>query len=407
MPVKLAASLVTALGLPVGRYALDEGRLEALVDEGRARAKGAITRVGARRLADWAYATGDLLGQVWARLGDVVNAGDATMSYFAQEERAILRSDVASVLFRAAIALRYGGEAYADDTSLVLSLAKRDGGSLAFRLRAMLHARAYRSLPHPPEVAVVSYVPEDVGGVRVSVGRVPGEYLGTSIFQEGFARYRRGAARYAPWLLSHGCQFKLAPYRSFTAGAYAHYDATATLHVPRITTPSEAAHIAAHEQGHHLWHTFLTESGRQAWSDTVRDVNVPLDTDRLLSAWAADPLSPLRVFGPKLAKTIGRGVFGLQVAIAAKSPSLSGLDRSRFLALLARGETPQVPVKPVSVYGHASAQEAFCEALAQLVAYGPGTVDPQHLDLLARIAPRVRIANPAPTRSSSRTRSWH
>jgi len=390
-----------ALDVEPGRYDLEPAWVEAarLVGAERAAALSRRESGAGVRLADWANEMSAISGQAaqhFLRLSPQVG-GSASVG--ARDLRAEIRRRAYAVLSRASVALRWPRDAQhrsPEDVDLVMGVGDADG-ELATALRLIAQDKIGWMTVRRAQAVVPRYAPERLGGVPAHVGRVPGEGLDLDVMRVGLDRYRRGAARHAPWLLDRGAPFVIEPYASEAHGYYTPYDATVHLHAPAFRAVRAVAHVAAHEQGHAVWREVLDEAAREAWAEATHGRSEPIDLDRLKEAWSRfGRYAPLNYVAVDISDEVRRGVFGAQVTSLARRPELRDLDLASFLRLAEQGAI-LVPEKPVSDYGTVSPEEAFCEALGSLVGEGPATLDAEHLDLLERTVPTARVSNPGPS----------
>jgi 2'-5' RNA ligase len=150
--------------------------------------------------------------------------------------------------------------------------------------------------------------------------------------------------------------------------------------------------VLAHEMGHHLYKTVLSNEARRDWSSFIWQTYTDLDLRDVLrrlekhsvSSWVndntladKDPILYLQLWG------------------------LSEVINDRFLSAkdireyLDEGGDPEIRVMamPISGYAHKNPEEAFCEALGKLVAYGSKAVPDIILGMLRQVLPTVRIAS--------------
>lgn len=390
-----------ALDVAPGRHDLDDAWVDAALAVGAERASAMARRApGAGvRLAAWAHEMSSVSGQAaqhFLRLAPQIG-GSAGLR--AMELRAEIRRRAYAVLSRASVALRWPGEEEhrsPEDVALVMAVGDA-AGELASALRLLAQDKIGWLTVRRAQAVIPRYAPERLGGVPAHVGRVPGEGVDLDVLRVGLDRYRRGAARHAPWLLERGAPFVIEPYASEAHGYYTPYDATVHLHAPAFRAVRPAAHVAAHEQGHAVWREVLDEGAREAWAEATHGRSEPVDLERLREAWSRfSRYAPLNYVARDITGEVKRGVFGAQVTSLARRPELQDLDLAAFMRLAERGPI-LVPVKPVSDYGTVSPEEAFCEALGSLVGEGPATLDDEHMDLLARTVPTARVSNPGPS----------
>lgn len=154
-------------------------------------------------------------------------------------------------------------------------------------------------------------------------------------------------------------------------------------------TPLAVAHTIAHEAGHHLWHTSLSDAAQDAWRREVASAVQRVPVRAILALWPegdtlTDVVRRLRTLNPPLS---------LALQGAQEHGTLRGwTKREAWSAWLARDPNAAVDLSsaPVSAYGAQDPEEAFCDALGLLAAYGPRTVLPEVAQWLRAVVPAVR-----------------
>lgn len=188
--------------------------------------------------------------------------------------------------------------------------------------------------------------------------------------KEGLKRYRQRASAVAPILLRKQlpivCDFKFALDK---AGEYNHAGFI-TIYMSSVISkePGWVVHMIAHEMGHHLWRTYLGGEAQDFWTQTIRGDFGDLDLKELLDKW------PGNTWAFDFPRVLGATdpILALQVSAVREDDLQSKED---FQALYDRGERKlRVPKHPITGYANKNPEEAFCETLGLLVAYGPQTV---------------------------------
>lgn len=191
-------------------------------------------------------------------------------------------------------------------------------------------------------------------------------------FKEGIRVYRKRAAQVLPVLISKQLPVILEFKPELEKGGTYNHNGTITLYASSLMSadPLTAAKILAHEMGHHLWHSVLPGDAKTLWESTVKGDYGPIDLEDLLSkwpdgAWAFDMPTYLKSTDP---------ILGLQVAAYAQSyPNLQ--TKEEYEGLREKGQKELiVPMTPITGYANKNPEEAFCEAVGMLVAYGPRTL---------------------------------
>lgn len=194
-----------------------------------------------------------------------------------------------------------------------------------------------------------------------------------SILKEGLRIYRARASAVAPILLQKQvpitCEFKSTLDQG---GEYGNGHITFYMSSANSLGPKWVAHALAHEMGHHLFKTVLTSEAREFWHQTIRGDFGDIDVDEILAKW------PGNAWAFDIVEKHGHEdpLFALQVDALSHDHSYGELQtKEDFEKLRDKGfKTLRVPQHPVTGYGNKNPEEAFCEAIGLLVAYGPRAV---------------------------------
>ncbi len=221
-------------------------------------------------------------------------------------------------------------------------------------------------------------------------------------------KYRERAAAVLPWLLKYQLPFEAASEDCFTQwiGQYDRDHINLCLWSLSVggSPVRGVIHALAHEMGHHLYRSVLSEEDRKFWDTAISGDAIELDLKELLARW---PPSEKSVYGVVEFYQKSDPLFSLQVSV-----SFSGHNKNRDYDLLthkaaieqwvADGKTTVWSTKnPITAYASKNNEEAFCEVLGLLVAYGPRAVLPEVLQRLRQIVPGVRVASSPAARVAS------
>ncbi len=206
--------------------------------------------------------------------------------------------------------------------------------------------------------------------------------------ERGLAYYRKRASRILPHMLRATLPFVLD--FSDGQGAYAarYEDDHISINIwGAIGAPREVAHVIAHEMGHHVWHQLLSGQAMKAWSDFVRGSNVKLNLRDIVKKWNGKSDKEMKKRDPVLA---------LQLDTLMYNPGTQHLNFygiSSIRRYLEKGGDPvvSVPSRPITGYAGKNPEEAFCEALGRLVAYGSRTVLPSVRAMMQAVLPRLKV----------------
>lgn len=190
------------------------------------------------------------------------------------------------------------------------------------------------------------------------------------IIKAGLRRYRENASSYLPILLTYQTPIDIDFVPNLEKGGEYVQDHV-VLYATAATDPGEVARILAHEMGHHMWRA-LDQRVTESWSMTVRGDFGELNLQELVQNWPGDAWA--FQFGKVLGST--DPILALQVEALSNDRSFSELQRKEdFQQLIDQGRTTLVvPKTPITGYANKNPEEAFCEAIAMLVGYGPRAV---------------------------------
>lgn len=130
------------------------------------------------------------------------------------------------------------------------------------------------------------------------------------------------------------------------------------------------SHVIAHEMGHHLYRSYLSESAQSFWSQTIRGDLGELDLEELLAKW------PGNAWAYDFSREMTDDpILALQVEGLSQSDYKKVQTKEEFQALYDKGVRKiPVPKTPITGYANKNSEEAFCEALGLLVAFGPSAL---------------------------------
>ena len=239
---------------------------------------------------------------------------------------------------------------------------------------------------------------QDMSGfsVQVVMPEDPSEYLtkGVEVFQAALPIYKSRAAKVLPWLLQHKLPFILSPDSGLDeAGRYEGRHITIGLWSIANHPVAQMVKTIAHEMGHHL-HKAMGRDARIYWDAAIRGDYGPLDLRKLLDAWP-ESIKDTYDLEKHFRKT--DPILSLQISVAFGGYPPNRRDplstREQVEAMVASGEGVIVPKTPITGYAGKNSEEAFCEALGLLIAYGPQTVHPQVREWLMTTVPAIKVAS--------------
>jgi hypothetical protein len=217
------------------------------------------------------------------------------------------------------------------------------------------------------------------------------------------SKYRRLAQGRLPWVLKH--QLPLVAYfQTPESTGEGPRSAAATYNGDHIAIGFWALHAhendqlvktLAHEMGHHLWAATLSSEGRSFWSTVVRGDYQDLDLQDVLRK--AHPGEDLLDFRDRIKKS--DPILYLQLETLDQDTDtrqrMKLYTTEDVLAYIQRtgSSVLQVPAHPITGYSAKNPEEAFCEALGMLIAYGPQAVHDKVLSWLQVLVPALKISS--------------
>jgi hypothetical protein len=213
-------------------------------------------------------------------------------------------------------------------------------------------------------------------------------------------RYRARAMKVFPWIINNQLRMELTFECGLDwAGRY-HSDHIEICVFAASSESSESiAHVLAHEMGHHVYKTYLSEEAQNFWSLAIKKDRGELDLLALLKIWdKAKPAHREKTNLSDLEDYLKADpVMYLQVQTLTHGHGRPGKESVFFsyeeLKALIDGGTVKYPVpnNPITAYAAKNNEEAFCEAFGMLVAYGPQAVLPLVRSWLKTILPELRV----------------
>jgi hypothetical protein len=195
-----------------------------------------------------------------------------------------------------------------------------------------------------------------------------------SKFKESLRIYRSRAAKTVPWLLQHQLPIEINfESKLDKGGEYIRDHVVVSMLSTTGESPLWGAHVMAHEMGHHMYKG-LSGSAQEYWDTAIRQDYGPLDLRELLSKWPTS-LTWSTDFTDLMSDK--DPVLALQVDVLSHGHESHHAYETRedFQSGFDAGVTSlSVPKNPVTGYAGKKPEEAFCEAIGRLVAYGPATV---------------------------------
>jgi len=277
------------------------------------------------------------------------------------------------------------------DVSSWVKRVKRKAQIFWKQVRTVARDYAQRAQAGPRELTVDAPDVEKVvlEGFRVEMRGFRPDYdpdvLGLEQIKGALKIYRRRASQVAPVLLKRQLPIAVDFRISTHLGGTYHGD-----HIViggNATDPKDRVRTLAHEMGHYIFERVLSRDATEFWAKLISGDYGELDIREVVSKWpehqlASEYVKLLATQDPILAiqlDTVRQGYSSL---------SRYPIGRGDFQRLVDEGTYKvSVPKNPITGYAGKSPEEAFCETLGMLVAYGPGAVLPQIRHWLKVIMP--------------------
>jgi len=199
-----------------------------------------------------------------------------------------------------------------------------------------------------------------------------------AMLKEALKLFRKRSAERMPWMAKNQLPMIFEFEATIGEGGRYNHDGTITIYASAAVSsnPDKLVKTMAHEMGHHLW-KLLGGGAKDYWSEAIYGDYGDLDIRELLAKWPGD------MWSYEFAEYLADKDPVLSLQLDAVWPGYAGRHRELakkqdFEDLLEEGTTTMpTPNNPITGYANKNSEEAFCEAVGMLVAYGPRTVLPQ------------------------------
>lgn len=214
---------------------------------------------------------------------------------------------------------------------------------------------------------------------------------------EGLKFYRTRAQEVLPWLLANQLPLVIhADFNVYTSDSAASYHGTFIEVTPwgHARDPKKFTHEMAHEMSHHLLN-HLSGEALEEWKLFIKGGQVQIDLKDLAQEITARSNEELYNIEKRL--KVENPILALQLEGLINDPYYRELDLFSLHSIreyIESGKDTRFTVssKPITGYARKNTDEAFCEAVGYLVAYGPRTVLPEVQAMLRLIVPSIRTA---------------
>jgi len=220
-------------------------------------------------------------------------------------------------------------------------------------------------------------------------------YLPT--FKAGLGLFRERATRVFPWMIRHMLPLQI----QWSGKSINSRDAAATYEGNHITVtlwgasaePKRVVHVLAHEMGHHVFQTLLSSLQRKDWTTFIngdytdldlREVQAQMRSGESLSDFAQRVLEEDPILHLQIESTLHHHSSSHWSLFSVRDIQ-DHLDAGRPAVI-------RVPSNPITGYANKNPEEAFCEALGKLVAWGPRTLPDIVNWWMRQMLPNLRTA---------------
>ena len=213
-----------------------------------------------------------------------------------------------------------------------------------------------------------------------------------NLLSRGLKYYRSRANKVCPWLIRNQLPLVFDFKAGLDVGGEYKYSYI-LLSAYQSGSAESVAHVLAHEMAHHRYKN-LGNGEREFWSKMLSGDLGNLDLREVVSKYPEDQW----IFENKKIMKEDPLLY-YQLDGLRYSYGVRGLrDVSTFKGIkeyLEKGGDPVIPVRksPISSYANKNDEEAFCEALSYLVAFGPNSLPDDVLNWLRIILPSSHIAS--------------
>jgi hypothetical protein len=213
-----------------------------------------------------------------------------------------------------------------------------------------------------------------------------------------FKIYRARASKVYPWLLQHQLPFEANfatdPNRggSMYAATYEQDHIALSPLGMALAKPRGLAKTLAHEMGHHIFQTALSEEARKVWTQFIRGNYTRLDLRDV--ALLRKPGERSSAFMDRIDRDYP--IISIQLdamEYSDKDAYAEFMGLTRIQDYLDKGNPPvvRVPTIPITGYASKNPEEAFCETLGLLVGYGPRTLNRRVVKLMQSLVGNVKL----------------
>lgn len=216
--------------------------------------------------------------------------------------------------------------------------------------------------------------------------------------EKGLSTFKQKASRAMPSMTKRMVPIRAHFDEDSLLGKQGQYgDGLLYLYPLNIKKVSDFVYTVIHELAHHFGLSLLSSEAQGKWNHLFRSDFQKLDLKSALDTWPVG-MTPWD-WEAKIKKSHPALYLQLQSLQFGHIPAPQGLlealtDRDKLEAYIADGKSSvDVPATPTTGYGATNPHEAFAEAIALLVAYGPRAVDPKILSWLKIVMPgEIRLA---------------
>jgi hypothetical protein len=219
-----------------------------------------------------------------------------------------------------------------------------------------------------------------------------------ALLRRGLKAYREAASRVYPILIERQLPLEVNFFvfdKDGTAASYYKNEKLIRVNMMEMSGDvRDFVKVMAHEMSHHIFQTHLSGQQMEFWNAAIKADRVDLDLRDVLARWNtySDPSSFFRDLSRK-DPILYIQLMSFQFQIGYES--LFMMDREDLEQYLRAGKHPVVKVNTglSTAYSYENTEEAFCETIGNLVAYGPRTIPSEGMRWVKTILPEIKVAS--------------
>ncbi len=252
---------------------------------------------------------------------------------------------------------------------------------------------------HEPFIDAPSSEQVNLEGFQVLVKDYNGSDMAVEAlgrFKQSLKNYKKRAQAVLPLLLQQQLPMAFDYKKGLsTAGEYRGRYIDINPKASYTESVDKMTKTIAHEMGHHLWRTSLSGEARQFWEKLIYGNYGKLDLRDVLKRYGSERSfsdnDRIRREDPILYLQID-GLYTSYKHVFLDGGAILSMDDLREYLEEGGQAIWSVHGKPITGYAHKNPEEAFCEVIGMLVAYGPRAVLPEVRSWIRVVLPQIKVA---------------